>query len=189
MPEKDKRDKPPTSPIQGGRTVEIRQPEKDEYKVLLEWRAPLRIFKPRDKKFFRTILTIALVLVLILLFLREFIFIGAILAIIFIIYVLSTVPPEEVKHKVTTQGLSFAGHDYNWLEIRDFSFSRKGDADILNIILYTGISRKLPFILSEKVKKEDVRRILSKKIKFMENPREDLLDQLSAKVAKKFSLD
>jgi len=169
-------------------TVEVKVPESEAYKVLAEWKAPLRIFKKRDKKFFRTALTIALVLALILIFLREFLLIGVILAIIFVTYVLSTIPPETVVHKITTQGINFAGHSYNWFEIRDFFFSSKEGVDILNITLYSGVSRKLPLILGKEVSKESIKKLLSKRVKFIENPQEDLLDRLSRKAAKKFSL-
>jgi hypothetical protein len=52
--------------------------------VLLEWISPSRIFKPRSREFYRTVGSIIFLLAVILVFVREFLLIGVILALFFV---------------------------------------------------------------------------------------------------------
>ena len=97
------------------------QEEKRE-EVLLEWSSPSRLFKRRDKDYFRNIAAIFFLSSIILVFAGEFILIVAGLAIVFLLYVLSTVPPEEVRHRITSLGIESAGHFYRWEELGEFWF-------------------------------------------------------------------
>ncbi|KKP31069.1 MAG: hypothetical protein UR20_C0044G0007, partial [Candidatus Woesebacteria bacterium GW2011_GWE2_31_6] len=74
-------------------------------KDLVTWTAPGRPFKRRDKQFYLT--TISIVgLVSLIIFLAE----GAmpvilIISLVFLYYVMSTVPPENIEYKITNKGV------------------------------------------------------------------------------------
>src|SRR3989344_2790499 len=78
--------------------------EPKEIKTLLNWRSPSRPFKKRSRDYFTTIAAIVFLIGVILLFIKEFLLIGVILALMFVSYVLATVPPEEVEHEISTEG-------------------------------------------------------------------------------------
>ena len=90
---------------------------RENQEILLLWSSPARLFKKRDKEYFTNIGAIVFLLVVILVFAREFVLIAAVLSIVFLVYVLSTVPPENVEHKITNLGIESAGHYYRWEEL------------------------------------------------------------------------
>jgi predicted DNA-binding transcriptional regulator len=77
------------------------EPEKDLY----SWTAPSRPFKKRNREFYTTIATLVILLSVILLFAKEFLLIGVILSFGFVSYVLATVPPGKVSHRLTNKGI------------------------------------------------------------------------------------
>ena len=91
-----------------------------EEEVYAEWSSPSRLFKKRDREYFINIAAIVFLLSVILVFAREFVLIATVLSIVFLIYVLSTVPPEDVKHRLTSLGIESTGHFYRWEELADF---------------------------------------------------------------------
>lgn len=90
---------------------------------LFAWRAPVRPFKKRDSQFFTTVGAIAILVGLIFFFLEGFLPVAVIAALYFLLYVLSTIPPEEVEHKLTNKALYFAGKKYFWDELTRFWFA------------------------------------------------------------------
>ena len=70
-------------PIYTSETGDIPQEIKVE-KVLVEWSAPARPYKERSREFYTTILSIAFLLGVILLLLKEFLLIGVIIAFAFL---------------------------------------------------------------------------------------------------------
>src|SRR3990167_11091049 len=93
--------------------------------VLLAWSSPSRLFKRRDKEYFTNIGAIVFLLIVILIFAREFLLIAAVVSIVFLIYVLSTVPPEDVEHRITNLGIESAGHFYRWDTMSEFWFEEQ----------------------------------------------------------------
>lgn len=107
--------------------------EKQTEQELLVWTSPSRLFKRRDKEYFTNIGAIVFLLTIILVFAREFLLIAAVLSIVFLIYVLSTVPPEDVTHRITNLGVESAGHFYRWETLTDFWFEEQWGQNILMI--------------------------------------------------------
>src|SRR3990170_8319283 len=111
-------------------STEKKNEEKRE-EIYLEWSSPSRLFKKRDREYFTNIGAIVFLLVIILVFAREFVLIAAVLSIVFLIYVLSTVPPEEIAHRITNLGIESAGHFYPWETLVDFWFEHQWGQTLL----------------------------------------------------------
>jgi hypothetical protein len=109
-----------------------------ELKILYTWKAPSRSFKRRDKEFWTTVISIVFLVGLILFFVKEWFLIAAIISLTFVYYVLSTVEPEEVEHKITNRGLIYAGQTYAYENISQFWFSEKNDQKVINFELVGG---------------------------------------------------
>jgi len=168
---------------------ETPQPAPQEpLKILLEWKAPSRAFKERDRQYFTTIFIIIFVLSLILIFIREFLLIGVILSLTFVYYVLSTVPPDEVDHKITTRGVVYAGVNYPWEVLLSFFFSKKYDSCVLNVNTKAKFPGRLFLIIKEK-DKEELSKAISKYILEEETPQISFLEKLQNKASQKVSLD
>ncbi len=135
-----------------------------EIKTVLIWKSPARPFKRRDREYFTTIAAIVFLLAVILLFLKEFLLIGVILAFMFVSYVLATVSPEEVEHKITTEGITTGSKSYLWNEMKDFYFVEKWGSKIVNINTKLKFPGRLIILLGdqdEKKIKEELGKYLS----------------------------
>lgn len=116
---------------QKNRPVETDEGSLKKEELLFAWTAPVRPFKKRDKEFFTTIAAVALLMGLILFFIDGILPVGVVIAVVFLVYILSTVPPEEVEHRITTKGVVFAGKKYKWDELTRFWFTRRFGNDLL----------------------------------------------------------
>jgi hypothetical protein len=157
------------------------------YKILLEWRAPARPYKQRNREYFTTIGAIVFLLAVILLFLKEWLLIGAIIALAFLAYVLASVPPETVSYKVTTRGVEVADKPYLWERLGRFWFSKKWGVQVLHID-HWGLPTQLLFVLGSKMSSEELRKVLDKFL-FYEKPEKTPIDKAAEWLQKKVPLE
>jgi len=158
-----------------------------EVKTLLAWKAPVRVFKKRDREFWTTVASIAILVAIILFFIKEWLLIAAIIALIFVYYILSTVPPEEVEHQITTRGIRFAGKDFLWDELGRFWFSQRFEQKILNIETRGRLPGRLELLLGP-VEEGKIKEILVKYLS-EETPLPSFLDRASDWLSKKVPLE
>lgn len=98
----------------------IARPTAEE--LVYEWQAPSRPFKERSRKFYTTVIIISILISLILFFAGQFLPIAVIVAVVFLFYVLSTIPPTTVVTQFTTFGIRFEEQLYYWEELGRFWF-------------------------------------------------------------------
>ena len=165
-------------------TAVAQKPERQE--VYLSWSSPSRLFKKRDKEYFTNVGAIVFLLIVILVFAREFLLIAAVVSIVFLIYVLSTVPPEDVEHRITNLGIESAGHFYRWEQLMEFWFEEQWGQTLL--ILRPPIGVRTIILLGDQ-KKERVREIVAKHIPFREQPEKTWVDNASRWISQKIPLE
>jgi len=154
--------------------------------VFLEWTSPSRLFKQRNKEYYTNIGAIVVLLVIILIFAREFLLIAAVLSIVFFIYVLSTVPPEEIIHRITNLGIESAGTFYRWEMLDDFWFEEQWGQVMLVIRPIVGV--RIIMLLSH-VSRDQVREILTKHIPYRDKPDKNWVDNVSTWLSQKIPLE
>jgi hypothetical protein len=151
--------------------------------VRLTWNSPSRLFKKRDKEYFTNVGAIVFLLVVILVFAREFLLVAAVVSIVFLIYVLSTVPPEEVTHTITNLGIESVGHFYLWEELEGFWFESQWGQTML--VIKPHIGTRIIILLGH-IDQKKVRELLVEHVPFREQPEKTWVDSaanwLSAKV-------
>lgn len=162
------------------------QPDLNE--VLLSWKSPSHPFKKRNKMFYQTVAAITLLCILIVFFLHEFLLIGVILSIAFVVYVISTVPPVEVEHKITPLGFENAGRLFRWMELYAFWFDERWGEKLLVI------QTRLPFfpqvrVVINKNFQEKVKEIVGKHLLFLEKPPRTFVDRASDWLSKNIPLE
>jgi len=163
------------------------KPEKEvQQEVLLAWSSPSRLFKKRDKEYFTNIGAIVFLLIIILVFAREFLLIAAVISIVFLVYVLSTVPPEDVTHRITNLGIESAGHYYRWEELSEFWFEEQWGQAIL--VLRPILGTRIIILLATQ-DKALVRKLIAEYIPFRENPEKSWVDNASSWLSKKIPLE
>ncbi|HEX9817960.1 MAG TPA: hypothetical protein VGA89_03695 [Patescibacteria group bacterium] len=127
--------------------------------VVFEWRSLSRPFKKRNRQFFVTVTVIALLVSLILFFSGQLLPIAVVISVLFLLYVLQVVPPQEINHQVTTFGIKLEDNLYYWQEMGRFWFDKKYGQLLLNIetLRFPG---RITLVLS-KDQREPLKEILS----------------------------
>ncbi|MFH2118497.1 MAG: hypothetical protein ABII10_02055 [Candidatus Paceibacterota bacterium] len=127
--------------------------------IVFQWTAPSRPFKKRQRQFFVTVTVIALLVSLILFFSGQFLPIAVVASVLFLMYVLQVVPPQNIEHQLTTFGIKLEDNLYYWQEMGRFWFDKKFDQLLLNIetLRFPG---RITMVLPEEHQKE-VREILA----------------------------
>lgn len=154
--------------------------------VYLSWKSPARLFKKRDKDFFRNIAAIVFLLLVILFFAREFPLILAVISITFLVYVFSTVPPEEIEHVVTNKGIETAGKVYKWEELKEFWFEEQWGQEMVTIV--PEIGTRIILLLST-VSKDRITDVLTRFIRLEETPQKTFVDNAATWLSKKIPLE
>lgn len=160
--------------------------EEKREEVYLSWSSPSRLFKKRDKEYFTNIAAIVFLLSVILVFAREFVLIAAVLSIVFFIYVLSTVPPEDVKHKITNLGIESTGNFYRWEDLMEFWFEEQWGQVLL--VLRPYFSPRVIILLGHE-DKHKVREFIAKHIPFRDQPEKTWVDNAATWLTQKIPLE
>jgi hypothetical protein len=154
--------------------------------VRLAWKAPSRLFKKRDKEYFTNIGAIVFLLVVILVFAREFLLVAAVVSIVFLIYVLSTVPPEDVDNIITNLGMESAGHFYRWEELAEFWFEEQWGQHM--VVLRPHVGTRIIVLLGHE-HREKVRDLIAQHIPFREQPEKTWVDNAATWLSNKVPLE
>jgi hypothetical protein len=159
-----------------------------EEKTLFTWTAPERAFKTRDKEFWVTAIAILVLVSIILFFVKEFFLILALMALIFLYYVLSTVPPENVQHKLTTKGVYVGStHRYDWDFLKRYWFKSQFDQTLLSIEARAGFPSVIALIVPTK-DQEEIQKVMNKHLPYEESP-PGFVDKLTAWTIKRLPLE
>jgi hypothetical protein len=161
----------------------------DLNEILLSWKGPSHPFKKRDKMFYQTVAALTFLFVVIVFFMHEFLLIGVILSIAFVVYVISTVPPLEVEHKITPLGFENAGRLFRWVELYGFWIEKKWDYTILIIQTRLAFPGQVMAVLNNSDDEKRVKEIVGKYLLFMEKPPKSMVDSFSNWLSNKFPLD
>ena len=165
------------------------QPERPkEIKTVMEWTSPARPFKKRNRDYFTTIAAIVFLIGVILLFIKEFLLIGVILAFMFVSYVLATVEPENTPHRITTEGVTTGDKTYLWTEMREFYFTEKWGKKILNINTKLRFPGRLLILLGD-ASENKIKEEIGKYVSYRETPVLTWMDKASDWLSKKVPLE
>ena len=149
----------------------------NEEKTLLEWEASERAFKKRDKDFWITAIAILVLFSVVLFFIKEFFLIVALVSVLFLYYVLSTVPPQIAKYKITNRGISFGDSKYSWDILLRFWFRKSLDTELLEFETNLRLPRQISFVIKEE-DKDKLKEIILKKLPLVESS-PNFVDKLS----------
>lgn len=127
-------------------------------KELLTWVAPARPFKRRDKQFYLTTISIAGIVSLILFLAEGAMPVILIISLIFLYYVLSTVPPEEIEYKITNKGVKVGKSRTDWEILGRFWFTKRYDSEllVLETFIFPG---RMELVIKDDIK-EKIRSVL-----------------------------
>jgi len=139
----------------------------NEEKVKMEWEAPERAFKERDRDFWVTIIAILVLVSVILFFVKEFFLIIALISVLFLYYVMSTVQPGLTKYKITNRGIYFGDKKYEWDLLSRFWFKKNLSSEMVNFETVLRFPRQVSLVIRPE-DKEQIKEIIVKKIPLIE---------------------
>lgn len=158
----------------------------EEERTVFSWKSPARPFKKRDREFFTTVIAIAVLGGLILGFLEGLLPVLVVVALVFLIYVLSTVPPEEVEHEITNKGFASAGQKNNWPQLRRFWFTTRFSSHLL-VFESAAFPGRIEVVVN-KDDQDEIKKELIKHIPYQEAA-PNFLDKAAAWLSQRVPLD
>lgn len=159
-----------------------------EAKSIVSWKSPVRIFRARSKKYFVKIGLYALVFVLAAIAFGEFILVGVILAVVFLVYVLAMAEPEVIEHKITNMGIISGGKAFLWEELDSFWFEKRGDERLLIVQTELHFPSRLIILLTS-VSERTLLDVLEKHLHFHHAPVHTLFDKWAQSLQKRINFD
>lgn len=153
---------------------------------LFTWTAPARPFKRRSRKFYVTIFSIVGIISIILFIAEGVMPVVLLVSFIFLFYVLSTVPPENIEYKITNKGIKIAGKETEWVNIVRFWFAEKSGGEVLVFDTATLYGR-IELVINPELK-DGLRKVISPYVPYEEMP-PTLMDRFVSWIAKKLPED
>jgi len=150
--------------------------------ALLNWKSPARPFRRKSKQYFSTAGIVALVFILVSVLLQWWMAIGVVLTLLFLAYVLGTVEPEVIEHKITQKGLVSADKVFLWEDLDSFWFDRHESENLLVFQAKKGYPSRMVFLLGLTTT-QAVSNVLGRYLTQKKTPPTDFLDKLAKKMS------
>lgn len=147
---------------------EIEEIDLNEEKLWFEWEAPERSFKTRDKDFWITAIAILVLVGVILMFIKEFFLIIALVSVLFLYYVLSTVPPQDIKNKITNRAVYFGDLRYEWELLQRFWYKNSLNSELVQFETNLRFPRQISLVINPD-DKEKLTKFITKRIPLLES--------------------
>lgn len=160
-----------------------------EAKSIISWKSPVRTFKQRSNKYFTKVGVFALIAILASIAFQEFVLVGVIIALVFMVYVLATAIPEKIEHRINNFGIVSGGKVFLWEDLDSFWFDKRGDERLLVVQTYLRFPSSRLIILLSDVADRTILDLLEKHIHYHHRPVHTLFDKWAMKLQSKISLE
>ena len=150
--------------------------------ALLNWKSPARPFQKKSKQYFSTAGIIALVFILVSVLLQWWMAIGVVLTLLFLAYVLGTVEPEVIDHKITGKGIVSHNKVFLWEDLKGFWFDKSEGQNLLVLEAKKGFPSRIVILLGLTTT-QAVSNILARYLSEKKAPPTDFLDKLAKKMS------
>lgn len=157
--------------------------------AIISWKSPVRVFKARSRKYFVKVGLYGLIFTLAAIFFEEYVLVGVIWAVLFVVYVLASAAPDNIDHKIISSGIVSGGKAFLWEELDSFWFETKGDDRLLVVETYMHFPRRLLIILSPSVSERAIHEILKDHIHYHHAPVHTLLDKWATFLQQRINLE
>lgn len=181
----------PLLPAQSEPTPHYSDYDDDDYNVvqdLLVWTAPSRPYRKKDRSFY----TVALVLIvlggLVALPISGPLFGVALMALLFVAFVLDRMPPEDIQYKISTQGVTVDNHFYHWHDLDSFWLGDKDNHQLMYIRTRYRYPALLMVMLGP-VAENQIKGVVAHFLPFQEIAPKSMLEDWSRTLQKHFPLE
>lgn len=164
--------------------------EDDDYMVrdLLSWTAAARPYRKKDRSYFTTAVILVVLISLIAILIGTPLLAGALIALLFVVFALDIVPPEDIEHKITTQGITISNHFYHWYDLDSFWLGEKDNSKILYVRTHFRFPSMLMLVLGP-VSEDQIKKICARFLPFQEIAPKSIIDDWAHSLQKHFPLE
>jgi hypothetical protein len=156
--------------------------------IYLHWEAQSRAQKKGfNKKMTRTMVVIGAVISLFLAVMGEFFLILVVGSLIFVSYVLSTTPPENVIYEISNHGIMYGEQMFYWDQLRQYFFSYSSEQELLCVDTKASLPGRM-FITIRPEDKEKIKEILSRYLTFLKEEPITVMDKAYKSFIDKFNI-
>lgn len=163
-------------------------PEHDPVKTLIEWVAPSRPFRKKDRSFYTTVAILIILVSMLALLAGERILVAALFALMFLVYVISFIAPEDAKYRISTQGVTINDHFYHWHELDSFWFEEKEGFKVLFIATQLYYPAVIMLVLGN-TSQDEVKRICARFLPYHEIAPKSTIEKWAESLQKHFPLE
>lgn len=158
-------------------------------KSIISWKSPVRVFQARSNKYFTKVGVFALIAILGAIAFSEFVLVGVIIALVFMVYVLATAIPEKIEHRINSLGIVSGGKVFLWEDLDSFWFDKRGDERLLVVQTYLRFPSSRLIILLSDVADRTILDLLEKHLYYHHRPVHTLFDKWAQQLQKRISLE
>src|SRR3989344_9190712 len=105
----------------------------NDVQTYFEWVSAGRPFKKRTKQYYLTAILIALLVEVILFLFSQYLLMIVVLSLLFVAFVLSSVPPKEFRYRISSEGIMIEDRFFLWQELYDFYFREREGVETLHV--------------------------------------------------------
>jgi hypothetical protein len=148
--------------------------------TLYKWRAPERIFAPKNRSWYVSVAFVVIIIVAYSALTANYLLILALIVLLILLYALNTFPPKVIEHEITNKGIKTFDKIFTWNKIENFWVSRRSNQYLLNIDLLDGSVKRMILLVGD----GDANKIVQELVKRVDyiNPggtRQDFLSKLT----------
>ncbi len=164
--------------------------EDDDYMIrdLLIWTAPARPYRKKDRSYYTAAISLVVLISLIAILIGTPLLAGALVALLFVVFVLDVVPPEDIEHKITTQGITISNHFYHWYDLDSFWLGDKDNNKILYVRTHFRFPSLLMLVLGP-ISEDQIKKVCARFLPFQEIAPKSIMDDWAHSLQKHFPLE
>ncbi|HZQ29796.1 MAG TPA: hypothetical protein VFA93_01810 [Patescibacteria group bacterium] len=160
----------------------------NEVRTLISWSAPGRPFKKRTKQFYLTAILVTLLVEVILFLFSQLALMAVVISLLFMSFVLASVPPKNFQYRISSEGITIEDHSYIWMELYDFYFKNRNGVEVLHIRTRALFPGELTLTLGD-LDKEHVKSALLPHLPYRETIQPTFMERSADWLSRNFPLE
>lgn len=160
----------------------------DEAMTLLSWHAPGRPFKKHSREYFVNILLIMSAVEIILFLFAQYLLMLVVASLVFLAFVMATIPPREFHYRISTEGVLLEDHFYIWDELYDFYFLPQNGVQVLHIGTHAYFPGELLLTIGD-VSADEIKEVLIHYLPFREYVKPSFIERAGNWLQHNFPLE
>lgn len=156
-------------------------------KDIFNWSQMERPFKKRNREFWLTSMAILILVSIIFVFMKEFMLVVALFSILFLYYVMSTVPPSVIKYRITNRGIYWGDSRMEWDLLKRFWMKPNLDSEVVYFETYLRFPRQVSIVINPE-DKDFLKKLIARRIPCLDDSPQ-FVDKLNLWISKKIPMD